>query len=80
MNTGTITHAGSLKMSKNKTWSLKINKEGAIDLPPDLILHLRNMYGLKSKKRRFIKKVIKYYFSQALRELVSQYEKKDMRS
>jgi hypothetical protein len=61
-------------MSKT-SWTLTVGKDGVVELPPDLILKLRNMYGLKSKKRRFIKKAIKHFFSKALLELLEKAEK-----
>jgi hypothetical protein len=60
-------------MSK-KSWTLVVNKDGSAQLPPDLILHIRNMYGLKSKKRRFIKKALKYYLDQAVEDFLAKHK------
>ena len=57
---------------KSKVWTLTVNEHGSIVLPADLLTEMRRITGVKSKKRRIIKKAIKKLFMEALKEMLER--------
>lgn len=59
---------------ENKKWYLTVQENGLILIPPDLWQRLRQVSGIKSKKRRIIKKAVKRVIVQAILEMVDKHK------
>ena len=59
---------------ENKKWNLTVQENGLIIIPPDLWQRLRQVSGIKSKKRRIIKKAVKRVIVQAILEMVNKHK------
>lgn len=59
---------------ENKKWYLTVQENGLIIIPPDLWQRLRQASGIKSKKRRIIKKAVKRVIVQAILEMVDKHK------
>ena len=53
-------------MTDNKKWTLQVNSNGVMELPPELVSHILQQAGLKSRKKRIVKKVLKRAINKAL--------------
>lgn len=59
---------------ENKKWNLTVQENGLIIIPPDLWQRLRQVSGIKSKKRRIIKKAVKRVMVQAILEMANKHK------
>jgi hypothetical protein len=50
-------------------WILTVDKHGGLNIPPDLWQLLREKSGVRSKKRRIIKKRIRAYLIKLVKEM-----------
>jgi len=59
---------------ENKKWYLTVQENGLMIIPPDLWQKLRQVSGIKSKKRRIIKKAVKRVMVQAILEMANKHK------